>query len=234
MTNGPTLIDTVKLGQNIGVIEFNTLLEKKVYTLYDQTKHNLKDVFDKFFDNYDAKYPGVDNIGFYSQQLGRYIGNNDIWNKLDELELDKHTVFQLQVVNQPCESYDVPTDEEVLGAHVLTSDAKEQLFVQFLTGKTVTIPFHPDLTTKQLKILIQDKEGIPIDQQRLVFAGKQLEDYRVLGPDYNMQSECSIHCLLRLRGGMYHETSGKAGNFEPLIDCIVVLDGVEYETTNRN
>ena len=150
------------------------------------------------------------SLYYHKQKLNdsKYIKDYNIQNN-ETLTLYINTMEFLESMNE---------HKEKLKAY-----PNYRIFVKTLTGTTLEFNVTEKHTVENLKHLIVQKEMMGYNEIRLIFAGKQLEDGLTL-TKYGIKIESTLHMVLRLRGGMYHETSGKAGNYMPLKSCIILVD----------
>ena len=211
------------------VINFVTLNKVNIYGVYDPNTTSLQKVIDTFYDNYECKNINRNSIDIFSEELNQSVLDFDMNKKMSELKLSQTSKFILKRIpiyifhNDNNLNY---IEEHTKKLFVKINERKNDtmtIFCKTVTGTTITLNVLDDFFVEDIKCLIKHKINTPINAQRIIFAGKEL-DNTVQIFKCNMTNESTIHMVLPLRGGMYHETSARNGNYQMLKSNIFVIN----------
>ena len=216
--NDLTKIDLT--GKNI--FKFETIKNINIYVVYKQNKSKINQIIEFFEQNYDF---GNSKLYYTCETIKRNFNDIEMTKTPDELSLAKLENIRISltpqkyIIKKPVYSYDEAYIEKLFNSETPTFE----IFIRTYTGKTRAIKVTNNYRIKDIKLMIFKLEGVNVKENRMIFAGKMLENKKTL-KDYNIQRQSTLHMVLSLRGGMYHETSGKSGNYQPLKTCVLIMD----------
>ena len=231
------------IATDTNIARFISLNGTPLYGVYKKDT-TVQQLITRFNENYTYNSHNKEFV-IFSKELNKILDDLDKTKKLTEFNLSKISDF---VVKLQASSADIVLDIASSEASKLVIDnsyknankilnniydpekAKlynyiDQIYAKTISGKTTVLKindFANNITIADLMVMIANQNGIATDQQRLIYSSIALEPSETL-QKYDIQKNSILHLILRLRGGMYDETSGKAGDFKPLQSCIFFI-----------
>ena len=211
------------LNKNLCVIHFITLNGYNIFVVAKYYETKIKEILEKFLENYNIKMPN--KVQFFSEDLKKYLEDEYLDKTLFDLNIKRNTKVKLEynwslMNNKVLEQIDNKVEE------INKNMDKEKIVnikIKTLNELVKDIKIDPNINVLELKTLISIIFNKKIEEQRLIYKGRQLYDYRLLN---DVQEGDILTLVYALRGGMFHETSGKDGNFKCLKDCILFIDNI--------
>ncbi len=195
------------------IITINTLNSKNIHIKYNPHIQTIKTIYDWFFNEFKYKLINFEHYKYnFLDEKNNVIPITDsVEDTINITKNIKKFYLSIQDMNSQKKVYRPELFEETYNSF--------HMYVKTLTGKSFPVSLNQlnETTIYDLKLHIQEKDSIPVDQIRLIFAGRELDDKKFLS-DYNLIRNSNIHMVLRLCGGMFNEVSGRNGAYEPLTE----------------
>ena len=211
------LIFQFKNDQKMTLIKLiDYLINKEKYKFYESGIYyeNTTDFTFKLYQDHLASEPDVSNPAT-SDRLTE--------EQLNDPKFVKQIIAEKQYLQLVCKTKDLSC-KYTEADFTQKNESYKEIYVKTLTGKQISLFCDiENMTASDLKCGILLKEGIPCDQQRVIHKGKQLEDNKLLS-HYEICEKSIIHLVLRLRGGMFNEVSGRDGDYSELKSCIINIE----------
>jgi len=196
---------------------FETLIELKVASdvirYVSQLRISMKEKIQELYSEIGIQIPEEQLLHFMESPIEIY-DSLIIWSDYfrNTLNDEKRIIYRERYQDQF-----IHLDELAIFLKGFYPNVLLKIYIKHLTGRSIEIYIDGQTTIEEIKMKIQDILGIPLDQQRLIFAGKELRDSKVAGM-YNIADNDNISLVLRLRGGMHHVSS--TGDFRKDIDSL--------------
>ena len=242
-TESKEQIHCIELSSQHRILTLNTFGNVKIYIKYKINTLSLNGIKHFLSNILKYSYNGSSNISDFdfkiidesnefvipscSDDAGMSESDYDIYSKLliDLVASEDKTLYM--VMKNFDDSFAIQSKWDDI-KHKFEGNDLTTFYLKSLNGKTIPVSCHIDETfISDLKIYIAQIEGIPIDNQRFIFNGKQLENKYSL-EYYKIVKDCSLHLILRLRGGMFNEASGRDGGYQPLKSVFYDMDINEF------
>ena len=250
------LFKQIVLNENEHIIKIKTFGGAKIYLKYKQGTKTFADIKNFLFDYIKYSCTGYCDKNKFTFEFNDTVLTDIITSDLKTIEESKEGSLLLDTLakaNIPLQlifnknnfsqtdplylylNSQKPSAKQIAEAKSKFGDQfKTLLDIKTLNGKTLSFYYDKlQVTTEDIKTMIYLKEEIPLDQQRLIVNGKQLDDKKLLSQYIGDVDFVNIHLVLRLRGGMFSEVSGRDGTYRPLTDLYYDLDGVN-EKQNKS
>ncbi len=214
----------INIDSTKNLVTINTINQNKLYLVYKINTHSLHDIMYYLINVFKYKCNDKKSLAdFKFVKNGKQLELlTDPIQSHDNLGISPNINLEFNIEHSSLMPFMTYPNVEYDKTKFVQSEDSTVIFLKNLVGKSMVYNINntANTTVYELMLNIQEREHIHPDQIRLIFLGRQLEPAKMLS-EYNITKQSIIHLVLRLKGGMYNEVSGRNGQYQPIDDVFI-------------